>query len=34
MLSTGKKIPQNAVLLSTGMPKNKAELLDDLLTLK
>jgi carbamoyl-phosphate synthase large subunit len=33
-LSTGQKIPQKAVLLSTGTPKNKAELLEDLITLK
>jgi carbamoyl-phosphate synthase large subunit len=34
VLSTGQKIPQKAVLLSTGTPKNKAELLEDLLILK
>lgn len=34
VLSTGQKIPLKAVLLSTGTPKNKAELLEDLLTLK
>jgi carbamoyl-phosphate synthase large subunit len=34
VLSTGQKIPEKAVLLSTGTPKNKAELLEDLLTLK
>ena len=34
VLSTGQKIPQKAVLLSTGTPKNKAELLEDILTLK
>ena len=34
VLSTGQKIPQKAVLLSTGTPKNKAELLEDILALK
>jgi carbamoyl-phosphate synthase large subunit len=34
MLSTGKRIPQKAVLLSTGTPKNKAELLEDIQVLK
>jgi carbamoyl-phosphate synthase large subunit len=34
VLSTGQKIPQKAVLLSTGTPKNKAELLEDILSLK
>jgi len=34
MLSTGKRIPQKAVLLSTGTLKNKAELLEDLIILK
>jgi carbamoyl-phosphate synthase large subunit len=34
MLSTGKRIPQKAVLLSTGTPKNKAELLEDIQLLK
>ena len=34
VLSTGQKIPQKAVLLSTGTPKNKAELLEDILVLK
>jgi carbamoyl-phosphate synthase large subunit len=34
VLSTGQKIPQKAVLLSTGTPKNKAELLEDIYTLK
>ena len=34
MLSTGKRIPRKAVLLSTGTLKNKAELLDDLVILK
>jgi len=34
MLSTGKRIPRKAVLLSTGTLKNKAELLEDLITLK
>lgn len=33
-LATGYKIPQKAVLLSTGTPKNKAELIDELLILK
>ena len=34
VLSAGQKIPQKAVLLSTGTPKNKAELLEQLFTLK
>ncbi len=34
MLSTGKRIPRKAVLLSTGTLKNKAELLEDLIILK
>jgi carbamoyl-phosphate synthase large subunit len=34
VLSTGQKIPEKAVLLSTGTPKNKAELLDDLIVLR
>ena len=34
MLSTGHKIPQKGVLLSTGTNKNKAELLDELNVLK
>jgi carbamoyl-phosphate synthase large subunit len=34
VLSTGQKIPQKAALLSTGTPKTKAELLEDLFTLK
>lgn len=34
MLSTGYKIPQRGVLLSTGTNKQKAELLDELLFLK
>ena len=34
VLSTGQKIPQKAVLLSTGTPKNKAELLEDILAFK
>ncbi len=34
VLSTGQKIPKKGVLLSTGTPKNKAELLEDLFTLK
>lgn len=34
VLSTGQKIPQKAALLSTGTPKNKAELLEDIVTLK
>ena len=34
VLSTGQKIPQKAALLSTGTPKNKAEILEDILTLK
>jgi len=34
VLSTGQKIPQKAVLLSTGTPKYKAELLEDILALK
>ena len=34
MLSTGKRIPRKAVLLSTGILKNKAELLEDLIILK
>ena len=34
VLSTGQKIPQKAALLSTGTPKNKAELLEDILTLE
>ena len=34
MLSTGKKIPEKAVLLSTGTPLNKAELLEDIHRLK
>lgn len=33
-LATGYKIPQKAVMLSTGTPKNKAELIDELLILK
>lgn len=33
-LATGYKIPQKAVLLSTGTPKSKAELIDELLILK
>jgi carbamoyl-phosphate synthase large subunit len=33
-LATGYKVPQKAVLLSTGTPKNKAELIDELLILK
>lgn len=34
LLSTGHKFPSKAALLSTGTLKNKAELLEDLLTLK
>ena len=34
VISTGQKIPEKAVLLSTGTPKNKAELLEDLYILK
>lgn len=34
VLSTGQKIPGKAVLLSTGTPRNKAELLEDLFSLK
>jgi carbamoyl-phosphate synthase large subunit len=34
ILSTGQRIPKKAVLLSTGTPANKAELLDDLLSLR
>ena len=34
VLSTGQKIPQKAALLSTGTPKNKAEILEDIQTLK
>jgi carbamoyl-phosphate synthase large subunit len=34
VLSTGQKIPQKAALLSTGTPKNKAELLEDIIVLK
>lgn len=34
VLATGYKIPQKAVLLSTGTPRNKAELIDELLILK
>jgi carbamoyl-phosphate synthase large subunit len=34
VLSTGQKIPQKAVLFSTGTPKNKAEILEDILALK
>ncbi len=34
LLSTGHKFPRKAALLSTGTLKNKAELLEDLLTLK
>jgi carbamoyl-phosphate synthase large subunit len=34
VLSTGQKIPKKAALLSTGTPKNKAEILEDILTLK
>ncbi len=34
ILSTGQRIPEKAVLLSTGTPKNKAELLEDILALK
>ena len=34
MLSTGHKIPQKGILLSTGTNKNKAELLDELNVLK
>lgn len=34
VLSAGQKIPQKAALLSTGTPKNKAELLEDIITLK
>ena len=34
LISTGHKFPQKAVLLSTGTLKNKAELLEDMLTLK
>jgi carbamoyl-phosphate synthase large subunit len=34
MLSTGRRIPQKAVLLSTGTPKNKAEILEELVVLK
>ena len=34
VLSTGHRIPQKAVLLSTGTPKNKAEILEDLVVLK
>lgn len=34
VLSTGYRIPQKAVLLSTGTPKNKAEILEDLVVLK
>ena len=34
VLSTGQKIPQKAVLLSTGTPKNKAELLEDIIIIK
>ena len=34
MLSTGRGIPRKAVLLSTGTMKNKAELLEDIISLK
>ncbi|MBK9097231.1 MAG: carbamoyl-phosphate synthase (glutamine-hydrolyzing) large subunit [bacterium] len=34
VLSTGQKIPRKAALLSTGTPKNKAELLEDIIALK
>jgi carbamoyl-phosphate synthase large subunit len=34
MLSAGKKIPEKGVLLSTGTPLNKAELLEDIQRLK
>ncbi len=34
LLSTGHKFPRKAALLSTGTLKNKAEILEDLLTLK
>ena len=34
VLSTGQKIPQKAVLLSTGTPKNKAEILEDIFAMK
>jgi carbamoyl-phosphate synthase large subunit len=34
VLSAGQKIPQKAALLSTGTPRNKAELMDDLFILK
>ena len=34
MLSTGKRIPRKAVLLSTGTLKNKTELLEDLIILQ
>ncbi|HEY6907008.1 MAG TPA: carbamoyl-phosphate synthase (glutamine-hydrolyzing) large subunit [Ignavibacteriaceae bacterium] len=34
LLSTGHKFPRKAALLSTGTLKNKAELLEDMLTLK
>jgi carbamoyl-phosphate synthase large subunit len=34
VLATGYKVPQKAVLLSTGTPKNKAELIEELLILK
>ena len=34
ILATGFKIPQKGVMLSTGTPKNKAELIDELKTLQ
>jgi len=34
VLSTGHRIPRKGVLLSTGTPKNKAEILEDLVVLK
>lgn len=34
VLSTGQKIPRKAALLSTGTPKNKAEILEDIIALK
>ena len=34
VLSTGKKFAKKAALLSTGTPKNKTELLEEIISLK
>lgn len=34
LLAIGQRVPQKGILLSTGTPKNKAELIDELISLK